>query len=394
MPNASGLAAAIRGSTGESSTVVSSSEFASPFLSFPVSHNPIIQTIQPHTTQYNTIESDTFDLAGQNVNTITNTIQSAFQDPFPIHDMIRITFVTGAGKLGRQKYDANAAQAVTSTLRELGFEDDRGASCVKECAGFFKLQHDTGKNLKTVVVFPRIVVAEEAVADTTGDGGPFASSTASMFQKGSPQEMMALSSKSVFESMVKSRCPSWSQKKGCIVVLTEIKTTVGEMEQKLLTGTPLTDPEQTFYDSVSSNALDEKVEHVKTLMHQQVDDGLLTSKEKTQLVSQVQERLETLSKDLAEAEKENKAKKVEKLKDIMKKAEARKEKLSKITPKGPHRLKHEAEILKLRAEMQPLLDLEEGSKGRLLSVKETQTLARKDEILDEIAELEVCGWSF
>jgi hypothetical protein len=306
--------------------------------------------------------------------------------------MIRITFVTGAGKLGRQKYDADAAKAVTSALRELGFEDDRGASCVKECAGSFKLQHDTGKNLKTVVVFP-IIVAEEAVADT-GDGDPSASSTASMFQKGSPQEMMALSSKSVFESMVKSRCPSWSQKKGCIAVLTEIKTTVGEMERKLLTGTPLTDPEQSFYDSVSSNALDEKGEHVKTLMHQQVDDGLLTSKEKTQLVSQVQERLETLSKDLTEAEKENKAKKVEKLKDVMKKAEARKEKLSKITPKGPHRLKHEAEIFKLRAELQPLLDLEEGSKGRLLSVKETQTLARKDEILDEIAELEVCGWSF
>jgi hypothetical protein len=33
--------------------------------------------------------------------------------------------------------------------------------------------------------------------------------------------------------------------------------------------------------------------------------------------------------------------------------------------------------------------LEDSSKGRLLSIKETQTLARKDEILDEIAQLEV-----
>jgi len=82
-------------------------------------------------------ESSTFDLAGQNVSTITNNIQAAFREPLQISEMIRITFVTGAGKLGRQKYDADAAKAVTSSLRELGFEEDRGASCVVECAGSF-----------------------------------------------------------------------------------------------------------------------------------------------------------------------------------------------------------------------------------------------------------------
>jgi hypothetical protein len=109
-------------------------------------------------------ESDTFDLAGQNVSTITTNVTNAFSDPFPLDDMIRITFVTGAGKLGRQKYDDGAAKALTSSLRNLGFEEDRGASCVKECAGSFKLQHDTGKNLKTVVVFPNIIVVMVAVA--------------------------------------------------------------------------------------------------------------------------------------------------------------------------------------------------------------------------------------
>ena len=84
------------------------------------------------------VESETFDLAGQNVTTITNTIRSAFSEPMPLTEMIRITFVTGAGKLGRQKYDEGAAKAVTSTLRELGYEEDRGASAVLECAGSFK----------------------------------------------------------------------------------------------------------------------------------------------------------------------------------------------------------------------------------------------------------------
>ena len=116
----------------------------------------------------NAEESETFDLGGQNVSTITNTIQAAFAKPLPLKDkMIRITFVTGAGKQARQKYDEGAARAVTSTLRDLGYEEDRAASCVVECAGTFKLQHDTGKNLKTVVVFPKIVGGSK---NGSGDG--------------------------------------------------------------------------------------------------------------------------------------------------------------------------------------------------------------------------------
>ena len=42
-------------------------------------------------------ESDTFDLAGQAPATVTTNITQAFRDPFPIDEMIRITFVTGAG---------------------------------------------------------------------------------------------------------------------------------------------------------------------------------------------------------------------------------------------------------------------------------------------------------
>ena len=70
--------------------------------------------------------------------------------------MIRITFVVGAGKLSRQKYDEKAMLAVTSTLKQIDYVEDRGASCVNECGGCYKTQHDTGKNLFTVVVFPRL----------------------------------------------------------------------------------------------------------------------------------------------------------------------------------------------------------------------------------------------
>jgi hypothetical protein len=73
-------------------------------------------------------ESDTFDLVGQTPATISNNITQAFQEPFPINSMICISFVTGAGKLARQKYNE---------MQDLGFEQDSGASCVVECAGSF-----------------------------------------------------------------------------------------------------------------------------------------------------------------------------------------------------------------------------------------------------------------
>ena len=75
------------------------------------------------------LESETFDLGGQTAATIERTISDAFGNgnsgayEFPQiarGSMIRLTFVTGAGKLGRAKYDDGAAKAVTSTLRSLG----------------------------------------------------------------------------------------------------------------------------------------------------------------------------------------------------------------------------------------------------------------------------------
>lgn len=327
-------------------------------------------------------DSETFDLAGQNTTTISNNIQSAFSEPFSLTDMIRITFITGAGKLGRQKYDDGAAMAITRTLRDLGFEEDRGASCVVECAGSFKLQHDTGKNLKTVVVFPKIVGASAIES-----GMSALNVSTSLLDETSPEHMIAMSSKTVFESMLTSKCPSWSQKKGCMAALEMLKAKFAELDAKLLSGTPLNDAEQDFFDGVSLSALEEKETLVKHHMQQQVEEQQnITKAEKESLVKQVLERLETITSDIKESV--GKPKKLEKLEAMKTKVMQRKELLEKITPKVPHKLKHEVDIQKLRAELKPLQALEDGAKGRLLTVKETQTLARKVEILEEIGELE------
>lgn len=71
---------------------------------------------------------------------------------------IKFTFVVGAGKLARQKYDAQLPKHLSAALRGIGYEEDRTASAVEECQGTFKQQHDTDKNLKTLQVFPRVQI--------------------------------------------------------------------------------------------------------------------------------------------------------------------------------------------------------------------------------------------
>lgn len=309
-------------------------------------------------------------------------MNDAFANPFPLSETVRLTFVTGAGKLARQKYDENAAKAVTAPLKELGYEDDAGGG-----PGTYKLQHDTGKNLKTVVVYPKV---EGSTDGATGGMEKLSVGGESLIPEGTAEHKVAFASINVFERMISSMCPSWSQKRGCMKAIEELNATIQGLDDKLMTGTPLTDSEQDFYDSVSAQSLADKASKVKELMQSQVEEkGELTTSEKAFLLQQVSDRIETLQKDLTEAEKANKAKRVETLASNLQKAKDRKEMLSKITPRRPHPLKNDGEIAKLRKELAPLLQMEAAAKGRLLSIKETQALARKEPIEVEIAALEV-----
>jgi hypothetical protein len=327
-------------------------------------------------------ESETFDLGGQSVLTITNIIHDAFSQPFPLNEMIRITFVTGAGKLERQKYDPDAAKAVSSTLRDLGFEEDRGASCVIECGGSFKLQHDTGKNLKTVVVFPKV---EENIDAFSGSVQSHYVQK-SLLEEGSPESIIAVSSKDAFERIFTSKCPSWSQKKKMLQVIESLKSMINDIDQELLKGVPINDEQQTFYDSVSLDSLELKETIVKKKMQAHVENGNITKQELDILKDQVSQRLESLEKEVKESS--GKPKKIEKLQSLKQKAEQRRDLLSKIQPKNPHKLRNDAEIQKLLKELAPLQKVEDDAKGRLMTVKETQLVGRKNEILEQIVQLE------
>ena len=311
--------------------------------------------------------------------------------------MVRVTFVVGAGKLARQKYDAKCGLHVTKALESLDFVEDKGASCMNDCAGCYKTQHDTGKNLFTVVVFPRLVSQEDTPQDN-GEGSGRSSDEYAIplpLVEGTPVHTILLASDDTFKKMIPSMSPTWSEKKMCSEVLKLAVETLQAMDNKLMAGTPLSEEENAFYDETGGvSAIESKSESIKKMMHAQVEEGELMQHELDRLLSQVQEKIETFNSDIDAAVKRNQEKKVAKLNAQKEKAVARKQMLESHTAQAPPKLKHDTQIMKLSKELQPLLKLEATAKGRLLSMKETKQLAAKDEMMEEISELEEAsrGW--
>ena len=321
-------------------------------------------------------EHETFDLGGMTVDSIVTTLEAAFQEPFTVDadmSMIRLTFVIGAGKQNRQKYDAGATKATVTALMNCGYQEDKGASCVLECAGFYKQQHDTGKNLKTVVVFPKFKTLQEENENA-------ATKTPAFMDTDSIPYKVAVGSTAMLENMVIHKCPTWSQKKTLVGILEDLSKTIATLDDKLIHGTLLNDSEQVFYDEVIQ--LSQKQDHVKEKLQVQVEQGKLTAFELKQLKDHNAERLEELQQQGKSTAK----------------VLQRKELLDGITTTMPPlKLKHHAELGKLWKQVGPLLQLEQQWKGqgdRLLTVKETLTMGKKDELLQDIDEYEQAsrGW--
>ena len=309
--------------------------------------------------------------------------------------MIRLTLIVGAGKLGRQKYDPNATKAVTQSLSQCSFSEDRGASAVIECAGSYKLQHDTGKNLKTVVVFPLLSIGSNnknssnplSSSSNTDDGLP-------IFEKDSVSYKVAVSSTTVFQNMLQHKCPTWSEKRTLLhdVITDEIETQMKECENQLVSGKPLSKSQEDFYNNLCV-AIDEKKELVKDAMHKQVFESHdLTMDEMEFLLGHVQDRINELESSSNKA-----AASVG-----LKKAKERQKHLQTVSaflkPKPLPQLKHHAKLAKLWKQAAPLMSLhfqrQNQSGTKLMSPADTKKLGQLDEILDKIHELEVDsqGW--
>ncbi len=96
-------------------------------------------------TAYDPLEK--FDLGGFTQEQATEFIPLAFREPFSLP--LRVSFVVGGGRLVRAKYHDDLQKWLSAALRELGFDEDRGAALGSQAA--FKRQEDLAQNLCVAV---------------------------------------------------------------------------------------------------------------------------------------------------------------------------------------------------------------------------------------------------
>ena len=155
-------------------------------------------------------ESDEFDLGSiSSAYDAGRLITDAFSTPFSDRDeMVRVTLVVGAGKANRQKYDASLQKWIVAALKAIDYEDNKSASCDFDSAGSFKTQHDTGRNLIFVHVFPGCS-QKKAVSHDDDEA------TADEPARLSREHLLVAAEMKTFERTVAKRCPTWSCRSVC-----------------------------------------------------------------------------------------------------------------------------------------------------------------------------------
>jgi hypothetical protein len=364
-------------------------------------------------------ESSEFDLAGYGAEQCDRLAAAAFGKPLPLKEMVRLSFLVGGGKKVRQKYNDGLPALWAEALKKAGFNEDRGASLDASCAGTFKYQHNTDTDLKVTHVYPRI---DPQAASVAGEASEEALS---------PAELLTFSEMPTFQRMIASKTPSLAQKRRALEVLKQARAGLtcaprrvyarraharrthacrpaistrallsrlasrrgvrSDIEAKLAALQPLTDDEQHRYDTLDAEALEEKQRWLSKQLEAMVDGGQLTAAEKDAVVAQLAGKLEQLEAQVASAEAEGKAKRVEKLQGMLAELRVKCAATRELKPiKRP--VKFEAEI---RAVQKKLAELEklEGSKV-VLPLAEVQKLAAKPKLLADLQAMqaESQGW--
>ncbi len=342
------------------------------------------------------ITSEQFDLANYTEARVRDLVTAAFSSPLTAPTaMVRFTFVVGGGKLVRQKYSDDLPKWMNSSLRDVGYSEDRSAAETFDSQGTFKQQHDTGQNLKYIIVYPRVTCASAGAGGGAGKGKAAAGGSGEggeLLDTKSPEYIVTACELATFKEIVNSKAGSWRQRKRLLKVLQDGDERFQAIEQKLISGAPLTPIEQAVYES-NSGADAEKMAWLQGEIKKMVDEGQLTASEKEELLLSLDANVKTIVEEQATATQEGKPKKVELLETKKQGILTRKGVVQKIEPIR-HRLKHGEEVLKLRLKMLPLIALEDKGRSMSLSLADLQAVGEKGEIEEKIAQMENAsrGW--
>ena len=331
------------------------------------------------------ITSEQFDLAGYTEPRVKELLHQAFSEPLEAPtEMVKFTFVVGGGKLVRSRYSDDMTKWATNALREIGFSDDRSAAVDFSSQGTYKQQHDTGQNLKYLVVFPHVKCASQGnSADASADAASVGPNTSSK------EYIVTACEFSTFGEIVSSKTQSWSQRKRLLKILQDAKTEFDGLEQRLIQGSPLSPGEQAIYDA-NSGCDAEKISWLQGEIKGMVDNGKLTADEKAQLMESLSVNIAAVDVEIEQSRAEGKDKRVEKLVEKKNAIQTRLAAVRGCTPVR-HRLKKGDEIQKAVVALQPLYALEEKGRAMALTLADLRTLESKDELEERVAQLEAAS---
>ena len=347
--------------------------------------------------------SEQFDIGGFGAENVDALVVNGLAQPLPLKKMIRLSFVVGGGKKVRQKYADGLPALLSDALRRAGYTEDRGAGLSLDCAGMYKYQHDTDKDLKFVHVYPRLdPAAAEPEAESSG---------ASM----SHGELLLYAERPTFERMIAAKAPSLAQRRRALAELKDCAGKLEAIEKKLAAMEALDEAEQAMYDTADQEALVGKIGWLQAQMDAMVTKGQLTASEQKSVLeqaisappplwrhlgaislharpaAQATAKLEALELQLASAESEGKAKRAEKL------SAARAELTSRIDlVRGSKPIsrpaRHAEEMQALRKRIAELDKLEKSSK--ILPLADVEKIAARPRLREELAALEAdaAGW--
>jgi len=317
-------------------------------------------------------DSEEFDLANYDQVRCDELAKGAFSEPFPLAEMVRLSFVVGGGKLVRQKYSDDLPKIFMGSLAAVGYGEDNTAACEAASGGKFKYQHDTGKNLKFVHVFPHI-------SGATAQGGLEEGGEEEEEETQTPEDILMTCDAEDFKELVDVQLPTYGQKKRLLDLLKARITKLEEIEAKMTKLEQLTSEEQALFDGVGVEDLKEKSKVVSAELQTMADAGRLTASEKAALVEQLEGRLEHAKAEMQKAEADGKQKRAQALGQQVETIRKTMSTVKDCSPIGLPPLRHSNEIAKLQGKLIEIAKIEKEKKGHY-SMAELTRIGERSEI--------------
>ena len=318
--------------------------------------------------------SEQFDFSNFDELRTKQTLTAAFSQPLTApKEMVRFQFIVGGGKLVRGNYNDNLIKWCAAAMRDIGFVEDSSASCLPECQGTYKSQHDTSQNLKYFYVFPHVNLQSEVCTEEEA---------APKLDTKSKDYLVVAADVSTFQEMVQRKVISWGQKKRLLKILQTKRDEFQTLEEKLMKGDMLQPIEQEIYDA-NSGCDAEKIDWLQSEMKAMVDKGDLTASEKTEKISEMTTNLQRLAEDVDTAKAAGQQRVVEELSTKINKILAKKKVLEDTAP-VMRRLIHGEMIQKCWSRLLPLEALEEKGRSMKLTLQDLKTLEEKADIEEQM----------